>query len=212
MGCPETTQGAIARLPEDLALEHFDAIAYGPGVTTETVVGLVQVLACDHPLILDADGLNLLADLGPERLQTRSAATILTPHTGEFQRLFPQFADAPPITATQQAAQALHSVVVRKGACTTIASPNGQIWVNTESTPALARGGSGDVLTGVMGGLMAQAVRQGQSQESAVLEAVWWHSQAGCWAADHHTVMGVNAETLAESLLPTLKTLIHQEL
>jgi ADP-dependent NAD(P)H-hydrate dehydratase / NAD(P)H-hydrate epimerase len=204
IGCDETEQGAIAHLPTDLDLERFDAIAYGPGATTESATVLEQVLNCYHPLILDADGLNLLAQLGVERLHTRTALTVLTPHTGEFQRLFPQWAAAPPIVAAQQAAQASHAVIVFKGACTTLAVPTGQVWINAESTPALARGGSGDILTGVMGGLMAQAQRQGRSLDAAIQSAVWWHSQTGCWAAQQHTAMGVNAETLAESLIPAL--------
>jgi ADP-dependent NAD(P)H-hydrate dehydratase / NAD(P)H-hydrate epimerase len=204
IACKETEQGAIAQLPENLDLERFDAIAYGPGVTTESGAVLEQVLRCDRPLILDADGLNLLAGLGVECLQHRSALTVLTPHTGEFQRLFPQLANLSSIVATQEAAQGCYAVVVRKGACTAIAAPNGQVWINTESTPALARGGSGDVLTGLMGGLMAQAQRQGRSLESSVQGAVWWHSAAGCWAAQEYTAMGVNAETLAMSLIPAL--------
>jgi NAD(P)H-hydrate epimerase len=206
----ETAQGALERLPSDLDLNRFDAIAYGPGVTTESPAVLEQTLQCNCPLILDADGLNLLVDSGLEQLKARTAPTVLTPHAGEFQRLFPSLATTPPITAAQQATQAYHIWMVRKGACTVIASPSGPVWVNTESTPALARGGSGDVLTGLMGGLVAQAMRQGQSLEVAVQNAVWWHSQAGCWAAEHHTIMGVNAETLADALLPTLKTMIQQ--
>lgn len=201
MGCDETESGAIAHLPQALDLGRFDAIAYGPGVTTESAAVLEQVLGCDRPLILDADGLNLLANLGADCLQARTNTTVLTPHTGEFRRLFPSLADALPMMAAQQAAQQSKAVIVMKGACTTIAAPNGQVWINTESTPALARGGSGDVLTGLMGGLVAQAEKQNRSKESAVQAAVWWHSQAGCWAAQRHTVMGVNAETLAESLL-----------
>jgi ADP-dependent NAD(P)H-hydrate dehydratase / NAD(P)H-hydrate epimerase len=202
VGCPETEQGAIAHLPKDIALEKFDVIAYGPGVTAESATVLEQILTCDRPMILDADGLNLLADLGVAQLHPRTALTVLTPHAGEFRRLFPALAEVSPLTAAQQAAQSSGAVLVYKGACTAIASPNGRLWINPDSTPALARGGSGDVLTGVMGGLMAQAQRQGRSLEGAVQGAVWWHSNAGRWAAQQHTQMGVNAETLAESLLP----------
>lgn len=206
IGCDETGRGAIAYLPQDLDLGRFDAIAYGPGVTTESAAVLEQVLKCDRPLILDADGLNLLANLNADCLQTRKNMTVLTPHRGEFQRLFSQLTDAAlPMMAAQQAAQNFKAVIVMKGACTSIATPNGQIWVNTESTPALARGGSGDVLTGLMGGLMAQAQKQNQSKESAVQAAVWWHSQAGRWTAQQHTMMGVNAEILAKSLISALK-------
>jgi ADP-dependent NAD(P)H-hydrate dehydratase / NAD(P)H-hydrate epimerase len=202
IGCAETEHGAIAHLPEDLELGRFDAIAYGPGVTTESATVLEQVLKCDRPLILDADGLNLLANLGVAQLHARTALTVLTPHAGEFRRLFPALVDVSPLIAAQQAAQRCGAVIVSKGACTAISSPTGQLWINTESTPALARGGSGDVLTGLMGGLMAQAQRQGRSLQGVVQGAVWWHAQTGRWAAQCFTDRGVNAETLAESLLP----------
>ncbi len=202
IGCAETKHGAIAHLPEDRDLERFDAIAYGPGVTTESTAVLEQILGSEHPLILDADGLNLLATLGVAHLKACKSMTVLTPHAGEFRRLFPSLTEASALAAAQQAAQHCGAVIVSKGACTAIASPTGQLWINTESTPALARGGSGDVLTGLMGGLMAQAQRQGRSLEGAVQGAVWWHSHAGRWAAQRYTDRGVNAETLAESLLP----------
>ncbi|HEY9827664.1 MAG TPA: NAD(P)H-hydrate dehydratase, partial [Stenomitos sp.] len=143
--CSETSQGAIASLPDSLALDRFDVVAYGPGVTTESSTVLEPLLGSNRPLVLDADGLTLLAQLGVEQLSQRSATTVLTPHAGEFQRLFPELGDLLPYAAAQQAAQAYNSIVVYKGACTAIAAPNGQVWLNTESTPALARGGSGDV-------------------------------------------------------------------
>jgi ADP-dependent NAD(P)H-hydrate dehydratase / NAD(P)H-hydrate epimerase len=199
--CAETPEGAIAELPQNLDLGRFDAIAYGPGATVETSKVLETLLTSDRPLILDADGLNLLAALGVERLRSRSALTVLTPHAGEFRRLFPHLAQLAPLEAARRAAQDYGIVMVHKGACTAIAAPDTQLRVNTDSTPALARGGSGDVLTGLTTGLLAQG--RGQSLE-AVTSAVWWHSQAGIWAARQHTVLGVNAETLAESLLPAL--------
>jgi ADP-dependent NAD(P)H-hydrate dehydratase / NAD(P)H-hydrate epimerase len=198
--CAETPEGAIAELPQNLDLSRFDAIAYGPGATTETSTVLETLLVCDLPLLLDADGLNLLAEMGTERLRSRSALTVLTPHAGEFRRLFPHLAHLSPMMASRQAAQDYGAVIVHKGACTAIASPESQLWLNTESTPALARGGSGDVLTGLMAGLLAQS----QGRLESVTSAVWWHSHAGIWAAQQHTVLGVNAATLAESLLPAL--------
>ncbi len=204
IGCPETPEGAIAALPQNSDLSRFDAIAYGPGTTTEPSTVLETLLACELPVLLDADGLNLLAEMGTERLRSRSALTILTPHAGEFRRLFPHLASLSPMLAAQQAAQSYGAVIVHKGACTTIASPDSQVWINTESTSALARGGSGDVLTGLMAGLLGQ----GRGLES-VTSAVWWHSHAGIWAAQHHTVLGVNAATLAESLLPALASILQ---
>lgn len=218
--CVETPLGAIAELPNNLDLERFDTIAYGPGVTTECSTVLETVLDSDRPLVLDADGLNLLAEIGTDRLRSRKALTILTPHAGEFRRLFPDLATLPPLAAAQQAAQDSGAVIVYKGACTTIASPQFQnwanrTWINTESTPALARGGSGDVLTGLVAGLLAGRFAQGSSLQpqallEAILSAVWWHAQAGIWAAQEHTVLGVNAATLAESLLPALRSQLHR--
>jgi ADP-dependent NAD(P)H-hydrate dehydratase / NAD(P)H-hydrate epimerase len=198
--CAETPEGTIAALPQDLDLSHFDALAYGPGATIETSVALETLLACNLPLLIDADGLNLLAEMGIEKLRSRSALTVLTPHAGEFRRLFPHLAQLAPMLAARQAAQDYGAVIVHKGACTAIASPESQLWLNTESTSALARGGSGDVLTGLMAGLLAQS----KGQLESVTSAVWWHSHAGIWAARQYTVLGVNAAMLAESLLPAL--------
>ena len=198
--CPETPEGAIAELPPSLDLSRFDAVAYGPGATAESAAVLETVLSSSVPLILDADGLNLLAALGTERLKDR-VLTILTPHAGEFRRLFPQWANLSPLQAARQAAQSCNAVIVYKGACTSITSPNAQ-WINVESTPALARGGSGDVLTGLMAGLLAQ--RNDTQEYEPITSAVWWHAQAGLWAARQHTILGVHASALAQSLLPAL--------
>lgn len=163
IGCPETDTGAMAQWPADLAdqLQRYDTIACGPGLSRQAVAVVDAVLACDRPLLLDADALNRLAERDPvSTLAQRSAPTILTPHLGEFQRLFPdlQAQSADPGQAAQTAAAQSRSVVVLKGACTALAHPDGPLWFNTESTPGLARGGSGDVLTGLIGGLLAQKI------------------------------------------------------
>lgn len=159
LGCDETDSGAIARLPDALNLETYNAIACGPGLTRDARAVVHQLLGTSNPLLLDADGLNVLAELGAaETLKSRPAPTVLTPHIGEFKRLFPNLlgeaADAG--EAAQTAAQTSGAVVVLKGARSAIASPDQSLWFNPVSTPALARGGSGDVLTGLTGGLMAQ--------------------------------------------------------
>lgn len=91
-----------------------------------------------------------------------------------------------------------------KGARTAIANPEGQVWLNPASTPALARGGSGDVLTGLMGGLLAQGQQHGTPPEASVYSAAWWHSQAGLQAAQQRTELGVDASTLIQFLISTL--------
>ncbi len=208
ISCDETSTGAIAaeRLAE-LANRPYDAIACGPGLTPEAV-GVVQwAILQPCPLILDADGLNILASLGiMDTLAPRTASTILTPHTGEFKRLFPDFDWGDRYTAATTAAEQSGAIVVLKGARTVIAQPHGPVAINPDSTPALARGGSGDVLTGLMGGLVAQAIAadQGDTVGDRVAAAVWWHAQAGILAAQERTVLGVDAISLSQYLLPAL--------
>lgn len=209
IGCPETESGAIAQL--DLDLTAFDAIACGPGLTLEAADIVRQVLESDRPLVLDADGLNTLANLGAETLKTRQAATILTPHLGEFKRLFPNTDLTCRATAVRAAAAATAAIVLLKGARIAIANPEGDLRINPESTPALARGGSGDVLTGLLGGLLAQQVAA-QSQTSLLditQTAAWWHAQAGILAAQTRTELGVDAHTLTQFLIPSIAA--HQK-
>ncbi|MCY7282741.1 MAG: NAD(P)H-hydrate dehydratase, partial [Cyanobacteria bacterium CAN_BIN43] len=210
IGCEEGAVGEIARLPKDLDLERHDAIACGCGLTLQARLVVQQVLASHRPLILDADGLNILASLGTSLLE-RQAPTVLTPHPGEFKRLFPDLAselERDRLLAVQQAARQIGAVVLLKGARTAIAHPSGAVWVIPESTPALARGGSGDVLTGLMGGLLAQGMKQRTDLGAIVSSAAWWHAQAGIAASQARTTLGVDASTLVESLIPTLRGIV----
>ncbi|WP_299492673.1 NAD(P)H-hydrate dehydratase [Acaryochloris sp. IP29b_bin.137] len=204
VACPETEQGAIASLPPELSLDSFNAIAYGPGVTTETNAILSEVLTCACPLVLDADGLNLLAQHQPlETLQTRSAPTVLTPHPGEFKRLFSDELSQDLLSAVRRAAQSSNAYIVYKGARVILAPPQGAVRINPDSTPALARGGSGDVLTGIFTGLLSQ--RQDNQAISEILcSGIWWHAQAGLYAARQRTELGVDPLTLCQSLIPAI--------
>ncbi|MGK7887829.1 MAG: NAD(P)H-hydrate dehydratase [Leptolyngbyaceae cyanobacterium] len=228
IACPETESGAIAQLPDFVALGKYDAIACGPGLTLEATPVVQTVLDSSAPLLLDADGLNGLATIGVEAIAKRPAPTVITPHLGEFRRLFPALGEelgqgGDRITIAQTAAQQSGAILVLKGARTVIASPRDRVWINPESSPALARGGSGDVLTGVMVGLMAQAIAQGIARRSTsgnanshtlsielmVATAVWWHAQAGINASQQRGELGVDAETLSQFLLfPQDKTIV----
>lgn len=209
VGCPETETGAIAELPASVVLSSFHAIACGPGLTIEASPIVQQILESESSLVLDADGLNILAQQGTiPTLQKRQAPTILTPHLGEFKRLFPDIADGMNcrITAVRRAAKQTSAIVLLKGARVTISDPQGRVCINPESTPALARGGSGDVLTGLLGGLVAQnaAAPTSTSLLDIVQSAAWWHAQAGRLATQARTVLGVDAHTLTDFLIPTL--------
>jgi ADP-dependent NAD(P)H-hydrate dehydratase / NAD(P)H-hydrate epimerase len=210
IGCPETESGAIAQLqlPPKTDLSSFNAIAAGPGLTTDASPVVNEVLSSTDILLLDADALNILAEMGTiPTLQKRQAATVLTPHTGEFKRLFPDVADPMKdrIKAVREASAQSGAVVLLKGARTAIAN-QGTIWINPESTPALARGGSGDVLTGLMGGLLAQAALRQIPVEEIVATAAWWHSQAGIIAAQERTELGVDAFTLTQYLMKVVRS------
>ncbi|KPQ38209.1 MAG: NAD(P)H-hydrate epimerase NnrE [Phormidium sp. OSCR] len=206
LGCRETSQGAIAALPPDLDFNRYDAIALGPGLSQETPSLLQQSLQQSAPLILDADGLNLLAAASdwqqgqPERGFWRNQPLILTPHPGEFRRLFPNLSQPFPPDAAQQAASQSGAIIVLKGARVAIATPEGQVQINPHSTPALARGGSGDVLTGLIGGLIATGARQESPLPSLVAAAVWWHAQGAQMAQKQRSSLGVDAWTLAQTL------------
>ncbi|ACK64192.1 carbohydrate kinase, YjeF related protein [Rippkaea orientalis PCC 8801] len=209
--CPETENGAIAELPPLAAdFNNYDIIGCGPGLTQEVTSVVEKVLKANCPVILDADALNILAKLGTmDSLSQRKATTILTPHLGEFKRLFPNISDpgCDRIAAVRTAAQDTGAIILLKGARTAIATPNGSVWLISESTPALARGGSGDVLTGLIGGLLAQNIASGGKIETGVdvggivATAAWWHAQAGILAAKERTELGVDAFTLSQWLV-----------
>ncbi|PZV15768.1 MAG: bifunctional ADP-dependent NAD(P)H-hydrate dehydratase/NAD(P)H-hydrate epimerase [Leptolyngbya sp.] len=218
VGCSETESGAIAHIPIN-DLEPYNAIACGPGLTSDAGSVVQRIVASDRPLLLDADGLNYLASVDPvTTLQPRSAATILTPHWGEFKRLFPDLAENPTcrITTTQQAATQTGAIVLLKGA-RTIISDSHTTWINSASTPALARGGSGDVFTGLLGGLLAQHSASDTQHPapdtssspltSLVQSATWWHAQAGILAAQERSELGVDAYTLTQYLSQIWQTL-----
>ena len=206
--CPETESGAISqlKLPVNTDLNKFDAIACGPGITLDADSVVREILDSSKPLLLDADGLNILASMGTlPTLQKRQALTILTPHAGEFKRLFPDIdVNQNRILAVQEAAKQSGAIVLFKGSKTAIANPQGWVWIIPQSTPALARGGSGDVLTGLLGGLIAQAVSRNLSVEKMVATAAWWHGRAGILAAQERTQLGVDAFTLTRYLMPAL--------
>jgi NAD(P)H-hydrate epimerase len=202
LACPETPTGSIESLDSlNLDWQRYDAIAAGCGLgpAIEPVLQALWHSGC--PLVLDADGLNGLAAMG---WQERSAPVVLTPHPGEFRRLFPDLAQATddPIERAQQAAQLTGAIVVLKGARSVIGEPGGCGWIIPESTPALARGGSGDVLAGLLGGLIAQRQPPTSAEWGQLAAtAAWWHAQAGLRAAADRSILGADGATLAEALL-----------
>lgn len=185
----------------------YDAIGIGPGIGTseQTMVALERFLASyDRPLVIDADALNCIASR-QNLMNHVPVMSILTPHAGEFDRLFGQQANAEArlVKAIELARQ--HNVlIVLKGRYTTIVRPDGRLYFNSSGTPAMATPGSGDVLTGVITSLLAQGYRP----EVAALAGVYIHGVAGEMAAESEGTYGVTASDIAANIGRAIKSII----
>ena len=187
VGLPETPRGTLAEpgLPALLdLLEGKRAVAVGPGLTThpETKKLIREVvLRARAPIVLDADGLNAFEG-AVHLLSGRERPLVLTPHPGEMGRLLGVSTEevlARRIPAARDFAREHACFVVLKGHRTLIATPEGKVHVNPTGNPGMATAGSGDVLTGILTGLLAQ----GLAAEPAVKLGVYLHGLAGDLAA-----------------------------
>jgi NAD(P)H-hydrate epimerase len=171
---------AITTLGEDLS--KYEAIGAGCGIGTagQTVAALEALLElAGKPLVLDADALNIMA-AHPHLLKKIPPGSILTPHPKEFERLFGATSDSFSRNALQrQKAQELNIYLVLKGAYTSISCPDGTCHFNSTGNPGMATGGSGDVLTGLLTGLLAQ----GYSPFETCILGIYLHGLAGDLAA-----------------------------
>ncbi len=181
-------------------LDRISVVAAGPGLGTGKGAAqlLEQLLAAwDGPLLLDADGLNLVAGR-LSVLAGRSPAPVLTPHPGELARLLgtdTRTVVDDRLAAARRAAEAAGAVVVAKGFRTLVATPDGRAWVIPVGDSHLASGGSGDVLTGAIGALLAQ----GLEPDRAAIVGAWLHGRAGELGAESHPA-AVPATALADTL------------
>lgn len=186
-----------------LADPRLTAAALGPALGTGAAErSLVETaLAAPPALVLDADALTLWQG-DPATLfaaiHTRRKPVILTPHEGEFARLFPDLTGAPRPERARAAAARSGAILVLKGPDTCIATPDGRLAINANAPPWLATAGSGDVLAGIATGLLAQ----GLPGFEAAAAAVWLHGAAGAEAGP-----GLTAEDLAPALRPVLRRL-----
>ena len=188
---PATASGA---LDEDAAkeildgLDRFRALVVGPGLgqSPATVVAVLRLVAeASVPLVLDADGLNALGgDIG--LLAARTAATVVTPHAGEYARLAGEPVGEDRVAAARRLADRAGAVVVLKGSRTVVADPTGRAAVNPTGGPWLATAGTGDVLSGVVGALAAQGVPAFR----AAAAGAWLHGRAGDVAGHEGLVAG----------------------
>ncbi len=215
---PETTYLPLSDAPLSdvkalLPMSSYDALLVGCGLGAQPASNaLVSGLLLDNPdlppsLVIDADGLNILAGIS-EWWRRLSRPAVVTPHPGEMARLLnttiPAVQQDRIATATS-AAQSWGCVVVLKGAHTVIAAPDGQSLVSPFANPALATAGTGDVLAGALAGLLAQ----GASPFNAAGAAVYAHGLAGERFFQNHGNAGLLASELA-SLLPDVLTAMRQ--
>lgn len=190
-------------IPPFVRARKVNTVLIGPGFGVgarcrgyvETLAGLKE----KPTLVLDADALTSFADRPEALFSLRGGPCVLTPHEGEFARLFP---DLDPgmgrIEAACKAAEQANAIVVLKGGDTVIADAKGRIFVNTHTTPYLATAGSGDVLAGIIAGLAAQAM----PAFKAAAAAVWLHGDMGLALGP-----GLVSEDLPEALPDALASL-----
>lgn len=187
-------------------LNAYQAIGVGPGIGTNSFVAkaLAQLLGqVQQPLVLDADALNLLA-ANPTLQEKIPAGSILTPHPGEFKRLVgPWENDFDRLERQRKLAMRLRCVILLKGAYSSIAAPSGEVFFNNTGNPGMAKGGSGDVLTGMLTALLAR----GYAPEEAAQLGCWLHGYAGDLAMHEMGLEGIISSDLIEKIPYSLKAL-----
>lgn len=206
---PTSSQGApeIGYNLLKASLENSDAVLIGCGLGRSphaTALVFDALSISKIPIVLDADGINAISN-NIDIIRTVKAPIILTPHSAEMARLCKT--DVADIEANRVKyayafAQKYGCVVVLKGANTIVASPDGRVFFNTNGNPGMAKGGSGDVLAGIMVSRLAQ----GEVPLKAAISAVWLHGAAGDIAAKNHT----ETSMLPSDIIDALETVFTQ--
>jgi len=194
----------ISEFPE---ITQYDAVALGPGIGTKvnTIEAMTDLLTKigDKPLVIDADGLNILSQHN-ELLHKLPVNTILTPHPKEFERLAGSWNhDFERLQLLTTFTQTNKVIVVLKGAYTTIACPDGMCYFNSTGNPGMASAGSGDVLTGIILGLLSQGI---DPQYAAIL-GVYLHGMAGDLFAEAESEEALTALEIVNNMGKAFKKL-----
>ena len=198
------------RFSQAVPVTDFDACAIGPGLGThyDTALAFIeQVHHCDVPLVIDADGLNII---GEHRgwLRQVPEGTILTPHPVEFLRIGNNGENSyQRLVEARKLAMENKYYVILKGHHTAICLPTGEVYFNTTGNSGMATAGSGDVLTGILLGYLAQ----GYSQAEASLCSVYLHGMAGELASEELTEFGVTASDIIRFLPKAFKKLVTKQ-
>jgi ADP-dependent NAD(P)H-hydrate dehydratase / NAD(P)H-hydrate epimerase len=198
MVTPLARDGDLTRLLSDSRYTAF-LIGPGAGVNDATRETALEILRTARPVLLDADAISVFASRTAELTRAIGGPCIMTPHDGEFARLFQLQGDK--LARARAAARQSGAVIVLKGADTVIASPDGRAVVNTNAPPSLATAGSGDVLGGLILGLLAQ----GMECFLAAAAGVWMHGAAATGYGP-----GLLAEDLPDLVPAVLRQLEHE--
>ncbi|MBO3700782.1 NAD(P)H-hydrate dehydratase [Roseivirga sp. E12] len=205
-GLPEamvTVDDSDDQISTGEVFENTDVVCVGPGLgtdvtTTEWLKSLLR--KSNKPMVIDADALNIIAS-HPELMDEIPAESVLTPHVGEFSRLFSKSLDGlERIEKMKSVASNRNWVIILKGAHTVIALPNGKVIFNTTGNSGMATAGSGDVLAGIITGLIGQGV----SSDRAAQAGVYLHGMAGDLAKKRVGKMSLMASDLLNELPETI--------
>ncbi|MEE4112862.1 MAG: NAD(P)H-hydrate dehydratase [Desulfobacteraceae bacterium] len=212
VGLPETADGALDEAAHESVvalMERKGCLAMGPGLGTHASTGRLVgrlIEACPVPLVVDADGLNLIA-AEPSVLSRRRAPIVLTPHPGEMARLSGHSTaeiQGDRIGHARAFAERHQVHLVLKGAATLVARPDGTVFVNATGNPGMATGGMGDVLTG----LIAALVTQGMAPGAAARTGVYLHGLAADRMARKKAPIGYLATNVIETLPEAMNELL----
>ena len=185
-------------------LRGKDILAMGPGLTTQAETQefvRAVVRDSDTSLVLDADGLNAFTGRSSDLAKHRAAQMVITPHPGEMARLVnssAQDVQRDRIAIAQKAATDLKATIVLKGNQTVIAAPDGRTWINSTGNPGMAKAGSGDVLTGMLAGILAQHGKGDWSK--AICLAVYLHGLGGDIASEESGEISLMATDIIRAI------------
>jgi len=199
----------FSMIPRDIT--RFSAIGIGPGLGKEkqTIEALGELLSkakeFNIPMLIDADALNIIA-MRSEYLSIIPNGSLMTPHLGELNRLITWNDECDKDNAIFELCCKCGCTVVAKGYHSCIYTPEGEKMVNTTGNPGMAKGGSGDVLTGLAAGLMAR----GYNVKEAAALGTWVHGYAGDWLTEERTAEAYSSRDIIDNLWRGFKRLYQQ--
>lgn len=204
--CSEDLNESIYSSPPDLNGFNGIAIGCGIGLDPMTEEAFIELLKCkpkNVPLVIDADALNILAKSNSAKELVRESNCILTPHIGEFNRLFGSSENSlDRLNKLRLASKELNATIILKGPYTAVTNPKGHIYFNSTGNEGMATAGSGDVLTG----LVLAFIAQGYSNLDAALNAVYIHGLSGDLASHEIGKISLIASDLIQYLPKAIKS------